>query len=115
MARLLQVDRIIGVYLKTEFCGLHFFKNFHNFTAVSRFVLLHLVPQAQLILRYLIRSKILGFSSVPAGPLISDSFLVWKSYSSAEANFSQDILVQGGFYSIELVLDLRESHHCSKL
>ena len=73
VARLLQVDRIMGVYQKTEFCGLPFSKN-------------------------------LGFSSVPAGPLISDSFLVWKSYSSAEANFSQDILVQGGFYSIELVL-----------
>ena len=50
------------------------------------------------------RSKNLGFSSVPVGPLISDNFLVWRSYSSAAANFSQDILVQGGFYSIELVL-----------
>ena len=41
MARLLQVDRIIGFYQKTEFRGLHFSKNFQTFTAVSRFVLLH--------------------------------------------------------------------------
>ena len=57
MARLLQVDRIIGVYLKTEFRGLHFFKNFHNFTAVRRFILLHFVPQAQ----HILMSKKLGF------------------------------------------------------
>ena len=46
VARLLQVDRIIGVYQKTEFCGLHFSKNFQIFTEVRIFVLLHLVPQA---------------------------------------------------------------------
>ena len=31
MDRLLQVDRIIGVYHKTEFCGLHFSKISQNF------------------------------------------------------------------------------------
>ena len=61
VARLLQVDRIIGFYQKTEFCGLHFSKNFQIFTEVRIFVLLHFVTQAQLILKQLARSKIWDF------------------------------------------------------
>ena len=72
-------------------------KKIQNFTEVRRFVLLHFVPQAQLILRKFARSKNLGFPSVPAGPLISDCFLGWRSYSLVETNFSQDILAQDAF------------------
>ena len=97
VARLLQVDRIIGVYHKAEFCGLHFYKNFQNFIAVRRFVLIHFLPQARHVLRQLARSKNWGFSSVPTSPLTSDCFLGWRSYSLVETNFSQDILAQDAF------------------
>ena len=53
----------------------------------------------------------MGFSSVPAGPLISDSFLVWRSYSSVETNFSQDILAQADL--MELIHVLRKMHTSS--
>ena len=97
VARLLQVDRIIGVYQKTEFRGLFFSKNFQNFTEVKRLVLLHFVPHGQHILRYLARSKNLDFSFVPAGPLTFDCLLGWRSYSLVETNSSQDILAQDAF------------------
>ena len=48
----------------------------------------------------------MGFPSVPAGPFTSDNFLVWRSYSSVETNFSQDILAQDDL--MELVHVLRK-------
>jgi len=53
----------------------------------------------------------LGFPSIPAGRLTSDSFLVWRSYSSVETNFSQDILAQDDL--MELVHVLRKMHTSS--
>ena len=60
-------------------------------------------------------SKNLGFSSVPAGPLISDSFLVWRSYSSVETNFSQDILAQHGLMELVHVLRKEKKLHTNSM
>ena len=57
------------------------------------------------------RSKNLGFSSAPVGPLTSDCFLGWRSYSLVETNFSQDILAQDDL--VELVHVLRKMHTSS--
>ena len=115
VARLLQVDRIIGFYQKTEFCGLHFSKNFQIFIEVRRFVLIHLVPQAQLILRQLIRSKNLDFSFVTAGPLTFDCLLGWRSYSLVEINSSQDILAQDAFIKWCWYLFQKNAHQFNAL
>jgi hypothetical protein len=61
------------------------------------------------------RSKNLDVPSVRSmGPLTSDSFLGWRSYSSEEKGFLKTFLCKVDPIRWSLVLMWRKMHHCSK-